>query len=46
MDYGTGEQRKGKKHKWKKRNVYKRGGKYRVVKGIGAKSDLNYRKRN
>lgn len=35
MDFGCGEQRKSKKQKWKKRDVYKKGGKYRTIKGIG-----------
>jgi len=37
MNYGYSEQRKSKKHKHKKRNVYKKGGKYRTVKGVDAK---------
>jgi hypothetical protein len=37
MEYGVSEQRKGKKQKWKKRNVYKKGGKYRTIKGIDGK---------
>jgi hypothetical protein len=34
MDYGVSEQRKSKKHKWKGRNVYKKGGKYRAIKQL------------
>jgi hypothetical protein len=36
MDYGHSEQRKSKKHKKKKKNVYKKGGKYRTIKGVKA----------
>jgi hypothetical protein len=36
MEYGYSEKRKSKKHKHKKKNVYKKGGKYRTIKKVKA----------